>query len=62
MPRPLVRRHPSPEQASPLAAAEVEGAGVPDADSTKDEIKAHLDALGVEYTTRMTKDELLELI
>jgi hypothetical protein len=34
----------------------------PDDGSTKDEIKAYLDAQGVEYTSRMTKDELLELI
>ena len=47
-------------EAAPEAEVAVEA--TPDADSTKDEIKAYLDAQGVEYTSRMTKDELLELI
>lgn len=64
MPRPVVRRHPLPKPMAhtPATAVEAEGAAVPNENSKKGEIRAYLRTKGVAYTTRMSKEELLELL
>lgn len=60
MPAPKVyRNRPAPD---PKPQVEVEGKPAFDERSKKGEIKAYLRSKGIEYTTRMTKEELLELV